>query len=106
MVDVPKEISEKLVEAAVGGKVVSTQVVNCKQYNNETIEAVLVIYNDGRIQISCPIASDKCICRYEARWKAVPKKWWQRPIVTWVIFYLVEIILAVLIAHLFKTPGK
>jgi hypothetical protein len=82
MVDVPKELAGKLVEATMGGKVISTQVVNCRQYGNENIDAVVVVFNNGRIEISCPIGHDKCICGYEARWKALRRKWWQSPIAT------------------------
>lgn len=104
MVDVPKELAGKLVEAATGGKVVSTEVVYCRQYGNENIEAVLVVFDDGHVQISCPIAPDKCTCHYEARWKAVRKKWWQRPLVTTVIAYLAEVIFFVLLWYLLKSP--
>jgi hypothetical protein len=81
MVDILKWLAEKLAEATMGGKVTSTQVVNCRQYGNENIEVVLAVFDDGHVQISCPIAPDKCTCHYEARQKAIRRKWWQSPIV-------------------------
>lgn len=88
MVNAPEEVAGKLVEVAMGGKVVSTEVVKCRQYGNESIDAVVVVFDNGHIEISCPIAHDKCICHYEARRKAIRRKWWQSPIVVAVVAIL------------------
>ncbi|GAH89890.1 unnamed protein product [marine sediment metagenome] len=34
-------------------KVVSTQVVHCNQWHDEGVDALLVVYDDGTVEVHC-----------------------------------------------------
>ncbi len=53
-------------------KVVSTQVVHCKQWSDEGVDALLVTFEDGTVEVHCEGNCQPC-CRgklvtYERSW--------------------------------------
>ncbi len=41
-------------------KVVSTQIVHCKQWSDEGVDALLVVYDDGTVEVHCEGSCSPC----------------------------------------------
>ena len=74
MVDVSVE---KLAKFASSSKVFSTQIVKCKLCGSESVDAVVIVFDDGYTKVSCPVDRGNRLCRYEVSPR--PTKFYNKP---------------------------
>ena len=81
----------KLIGIAQGSKVVSTHIVDCKQCSNESVDAVLIVFDDGYTVVSCPVDRGNRPCRYEVPPR--PTKWYNNPWLTLIALVVLAVII-------------
>jgi hypothetical protein len=70
----------KLTNALSGTtRVVSTQIIHCQHCGNQQEEAIVNIFDDGYIEVSCPCDPNKTACLY--RHPSRPVSFFRKPLV-------------------------
>ena len=103
MAGVPQDVTDNLSDAIKSAKVTSTEVVKCKNHNNTTVEAVVIVFSDGHTEVSCPVIRDQCTCQYGYRPPIYsPKPWIKNP-AAWVrIGYIVAAVIFITLGILHR----
>ena len=88
MADIPK-LTEKLIEVTEGAKVFSTQIANCCMYGDKSVDAVVIVFTNGRTEVSCPVSRGDCSCRYGYRSPIRAPRPWYKMWSNWVVIALI-----------------
>jgi hypothetical protein len=72
----------KLIGIVQSSKVVSTHTVKCKRRGNEDVDAIVIVFDDGYTEVSCP-ADNRCSCHYGHRPKRGKRSFYQKWIKPW-----------------------
>jgi hypothetical protein len=69
-----------------GSRISSIQRVNCKQCNTNSVEAIVIVFDDGQTSVSCPAERGNHTCHYEI--KPRPTAWYNRKWFLYIIFFI------------------
>ena len=88
--DITKYLS--LIQLIRGPKVFTTQVVKCDLCDNKTVDALVVVFDDGHTVVGCPVNGKKHSCNYEI--PPIPVKPW----IKWTEFAVTILIILVFLS--------